>query len=411
MFWQLFMGTKKKGFTQRFTFTAMQISYWISNSIIFTFSSIYLLECGFTNGQIGAILTIACTIGLVLQSGVGAAADRSKRLRIIDFTILLMVFYLANAASMLTATRRASLLLAAQFVVALAVIQAIEPLINTMGVAIINDDIPLNLGLARAGSSCAFAITCIMMGRIISLNGSYSIIIAVFVTSLLNLGVFFFFARFCARKRENVHMETEKHKANAGSLVEFLFKHKRFLLFLGGMTLTFIGHKTLMNFMYQIMVQVGGDSHTQGVAVSISAWAEVPLMALFPLIIKRWKSQKLMALSAIAFSVKILMVALANGPGMIYAAEALQMFSYALYTLSSIYYVKDYIDKEDQAKGQVLVLLPVVLGNIFGNLLGGLWMDAYGVARTNYMMVVLSLIGTCVALYTMREKKQALYEG
>ena len=57
-------------------FTLIQGLYWMAYCILVSFSSVYLLERGFSNSQIGLLISVSSILSAVLQPVAAARADR-----------------------------------------------------------------------------------------------------------------------------------------------------------------------------------------------------------------------------------------------------------------------------------------------------------------------------------------------
>ena len=69
-------------------FSLIQGCYWMTYCILISFSSLYLLDRGFTNTQIGLLLGVAGLTAAILQPFVGAKGDHLKVLSLRQFTSL-----------------------------------------------------------------------------------------------------------------------------------------------------------------------------------------------------------------------------------------------------------------------------------------------------------------------------------
>ena len=67
-------------------FSLIQGCYWMTYCILISFSSLYLLDRGFTNTQIGLLLGVSGLTAAVLQPFVGAKGDHLKVLSLRQFT-------------------------------------------------------------------------------------------------------------------------------------------------------------------------------------------------------------------------------------------------------------------------------------------------------------------------------------
>lgn len=59
-------------------YACIQSFYWMSFSAVMGFTSLYLLDVGFTNTEIGIIIAIAGIISAILQPMFAGYADRPK---------------------------------------------------------------------------------------------------------------------------------------------------------------------------------------------------------------------------------------------------------------------------------------------------------------------------------------------
>ena len=71
-------------------YTAIQGSYWASYCCVVTFSSVYLLSRGFSNVQIGTLISISGLLSALLQPLVSKLADELKRMSLRQFSALLV---------------------------------------------------------------------------------------------------------------------------------------------------------------------------------------------------------------------------------------------------------------------------------------------------------------------------------
>ena len=103
-------------------------------------------------------------------------------------------------------------------------------------------------------------------------------------------------------------------------------------------------------------------------------------------------------IAVIMFSVKELMIYLASSLPALYAAEALQAFSFALFVPASVRYVDEVIAKHNAVKGQAFVTAMMTLGSIFASYIGGLLLDTSTPKFTLLVGVIVSAVGTLIML-------------
>ena len=139
-------------------FSLIQGCYWMTYCILISFSSLYLLDRGFTNTQIGLLLGIAGLTAAILQPFVGAKGDHLKVLSLRQFTSLpIAAMILCGVGLFLVPAKPVQ---AALYMVLLVLLQLLTPLIYSLGMDCLNNHIELNFGLARGigGGTYAKAI-------------------------------------------------------------------------------------------------------------------------------------------------------------------------------------------------------------------------------------------------------------
>ena len=87
-------------------FVAIQSSYWACYCCIISFSSVYLLDRGFSNAQVGLVISLGGLLSALLQPRVSQAADRLQKLSLRLFCA--GVAGIAQACSACRASSRSS---------------------------------------------------------------------------------------------------------------------------------------------------------------------------------------------------------------------------------------------------------------------------------------------------------------
>ena len=130
---------------------------------------------------------------------------------------------------------------------------------------------------------------------------------------------------------------------------------------------------------------------------------EVPVMLLFPRLTRRFRCSSLLRFAVIMFTVKELLIYLAPNLAVLYAAELLQAFSFAIFVPASVRYVDEVIVKRNAVKGQAFVTAMITLGSIFASYLGGLLLDNSSPSFTLLTGVIVSAAGTLVMLFAIQK--------
>ncbi len=384
-------------------YSIIQGSFWMSFCIIFAYVSVFLLSKGFSNSQIGVVVAVSGVISAFMQPMVADFADRSKKISlhlIISFWAVVIIM----AAVGLLIPGLHILLVAVFYGIAIAALQILTPLVNAIGMECINRGIPVNFGLARGVGSISYAVVSYLAGVLVAKYDTTVIpIMIILFYSVLIIGILSF--RFpnthlTDRKEKNVELSV---KAEAEKADSFFKKYAKFLLLLVGVTLSFISHNILNNYMFQIMQYHGGGSNEMGIALAIAATVELPTMLGFAFIVKKFSCSTLIKVSGTFFMIKTVLTLIAPNILGIYIAQGVQILGFALQVPASVYYVNKLMRPEDKVKGQAFMTVTNTLGSIAGSLLGGLLLDALGVRALLVSATAVAFAGMFIT-YVSTEK-------
>lgn len=396
-------------------YSLLQGSFWMSFCVVYTYASVFLLFKGYSNFQIGIIIAIAGMISVILQPVVAGLADRGNKITIRTL-IMLLTGIVLGCGGILSVTGLYFLWYSLFYGILLATHQMITPLINAVGMECINRGISVNFGLARGIGSMAYAFMSFLAGNLIEhfSAGAIPILILGCYIFILVAAWQFRFHLEEGRSKNNIQSEEEKSKNNLirqerNEKKAFFVSHKKFFLLLIGVVLLFITHNMLNNYLFQIMVFHNGGSREMGIAAGIAAALELPVMAVFSVVVRKISSGNLLKISGIFFTVKAFLMFTAPGTVGIYLAQVVQMLGFALFIPASVYYANSHMPKEDRAKGQAFMTAANTAGGVFGSLLGGFLLDKKGVPFMILISVLISAVGTVFALVFAESGRDAEY--
>lgn len=388
-------------------YISMQVPYWMGYSVLGTFTSVFLLSRGFTNGQIGIVLSLANLLAAVLQPFLASFADRMERIRLSQLAAV-MALFLVIFSGILIILPKVFLIVAFIYLLLYACLVLLQPLTIAIGTFFISRGYGLNFGLARGLGSLAFAGAAAGTGLLIE-RFSATIIL------YLLIGIFLFFivvtlaidtrkqgGRYSASILVEDFKQTEQSEAPIG-LIAFAKKYQRFMLLLIGVALLFVFHTIINSYMFQIMQPLGGTESNVGSSLSVAAISELPTMFFFFYLLRRFKIHSLMQLAAIFFSIKAVVILFAGSIFLINVAQSLQMFGFALHTMASVYYTNQIVAQKDLVKGQTLMATANTVGGIVGAFLGGQLLSFLSVSMMLVIGTIISLVGTVIVCLTIEK--------
>lgn len=419
-------------------YSGLQGGFWMSFCICFSYASIYLLSRGYSNSQIGLVIAVAGVISSVLQPLVAGLADGEGRYTLRGLIMFLSVIMLLSAIILLFPQLH-FLWIAVLYIVLLAVLQILTPLVNAIGMDWINKGIPVNFGLARGIGSVSYALISFVAGIVIERHSASVVPLFIILCYCIVFIAAYIFRlpdragagehagqadsdaqAACETRTEQgtkaglsvgePHMEQGAQAAQAATddgAQEFSFfrTYRKFFVLLIGISFVFVSHNMLNNYMFQVMSYHHGGSSETGIASGIAAALELPTMIAFSYLIKKASSGTLLKVSCIFFALKAFLTFMAVDITGVYLAQIAQIGGFALSVPASVYYTNSLIRPKDRAKGQSFMTVTNTVGSIFGSTLGGLILDVSGVPAMLIAATLAAVFGTLLA-FVSTEKCQ-----
>ena len=144
-------------------YALIQGLYWVLYCIILGFSSVYLLDKGYTNSQIGVILAVGFLTSVILQQYVAALADKALRLTLPAITVL-CVLLLGICCLGIILSGHKSIFLTVVFILACIIEMLIQPLVNSLNFYLEKIPVKMNFGVARSMGSLLYSAASFFFG-------------------------------------------------------------------------------------------------------------------------------------------------------------------------------------------------------------------------------------------------------
>ncbi len=379
-------------------YSFLQIAYWVTSAVVFCFTTVFLQFRGYSNYEIGIVFAVGNILGFVSQPLIAGYIDRSDRrtlLRCIRITAVLAV--LLMLAVYFLPSGSISLIVAYALLVAGNTL--LNPLCISLSFYIESWGCGINFSRARALGSLSFAVCNVILGMLVQRVSENAVPTAfILFSSLLGLATLLFVPVDRAHRIAAPERRMQSASEKPSGLLEFARENKRFMLFLLGTATLYFTHGMIGNFMIEFIRSIGGGSEDMGNVLAFMTVVEVPVMLLFGRLTQRFRCSSLLRFAVIMFTVKELMIYLASSLPALYAAEALQAFSFALFVPASVRYVDEVIAKHNAVKGQAFVTSMMTLGSIFASYIGGLLLDTSTPGFTLLVGVIVSAVGTLIML-------------
>lgn len=378
-------------------------TYWMYYGVAGSFASAFLLARGYSNAEIGIILAVGNILAVFLQPLIADLADRSKKLSLIGVTqlsaVLLMVLTL-----LLFVMKQKSGALWAVYVLIMAWMTTLQPLFNSLAFKLEETGVHINFGACRSVGSLAYAVLCAFLGTLVEAKGVGVLPVSGEIVLLMLLASLWVtktqFDRMIREKSVSSATpfgdECEQLTSAASEIEEeinlalFVKRNKLFVILNLAVIGVFFSNSILNSFMLQIVEGVGGTSEDMGRIFSVMAFLEIPALFFFDKIKERFSCQLILKFAAICFTLKVLLIYLAESVTMIYVAHLLQTFSFGLFLPAMVSFIGEVMAKGEAVKGQALYTVMVTVSSMLASVLGGIMLDVSGPG----FMLLVSTIAT-----------------
>lgn len=392
---------------QRYTsvaYFALQGGYWMSVCIANSYAAVFLQHRGYSNSALGMVLAIGNIAGFLLAPNLAALVDRSRRV-----TVYHCIWALLAAQALILAgfalIPGKSLMLSLLYCLYMATVVAVNPLNTELCFELAGWSQPVSYSPARGIGSLCYAMMSFAMGQLTLRLGAdvhpYAGLFCL-LCQAVSTGVITW-ARSRVRPENAIHGGGQKEQGLG--LMPFIRANARFCVMMFSLALLFFSYNVSDSFLINILRSVGGDAGDLGSISAFKAVLEIPVMLFYAQLTGRFRCSSVMRLSALAFVAKALALALAGSVGMLYAANLLQILSYALIIPAMVQYVNLVIGQKDSAKGQAIANGMTTLGAVFASSIGGKLYDVLSVRTTLLISAAIAVCGVVILSLSIDRKR------
>lgn len=374
----------KAGFKRQYLL--LQCLFWISGSIMFGYSTLFLQYKGLSNTEIGIASGCAGVTIVFLQMLVDNLVQKIRfmtpKRMIMILMILTIVMYIVMWAWSLSAAG-----LIVLYIITNSLFSCASPLTITMGMDYLNQGHKLNFLFSRGMGSCSYAVSAFALGFIIEYYCAeilpYAFAITQIVLCILIL------------KMKDTHDKSQTAGEDRSEGFLFILKNNPVIrTFALAFTLSFMANSIVNTYMVNVVYQAGGNDASFGICCFINALSEFPAMVLCNYLLKKYSCRKLLKISSFFFIVKMIVLFFASSLAAVYFGYLLQSASWGAFLAVSVFLVNTELRPEDRLKGQsIFSSLVLAVGGSTGNLLGGYLQDTWGLKVTIGVCIVISIVG------------------
>ena len=360
-------------------YIAMQMGFWAMFAAIVAYQTALLLDRGFTNGEAGLMTSVRCLAGIVFQPLLGGFADRHPGVPLkgivgvsLALSLAAGVWYWAEPAMGLAQT-------ALVWVVIGGLGVSSYPLMDAMAVQFINDGMPIRYSLGRGLGSLAYAVVCVLLGLQVGQWGVETTLVTFLLLTAAEIALVFTYPTW------HPHAPAaQAEQARPQSALSLLRSSPRFTLMLAGVLFGLTAVLPLSNFLVNVILSRGGQAADLGLAMFLMGGFELPAAFLFPKLLRRLGSGRILVLSMAFCTLKGVALLLTWNLAGVLLCQPLQMLGYGLFTPASVYFVNESVPPADRVRGQTIMMVASNgLGGMLGGMLAGFTLDLGG---ANWML-------------------------
>lgn len=382
----------------------MQGSYFAGFSAIWGFGPVLLLYWGLSNSALGVVTSLALLLPLLIQPVLASLSDADPRWTSRRLALGLSLLTLAAALAIMLLPEQKTVLLVSYAVIGVTLV-CTSPFFNSMVMAYHLRGVNVNYGLGRGTGSATYAIVALVMGFVLE-RRSPTVILPVLLAALAIQIVSIWSFRYPLPPAPAAQ---EGEPPQVLGVWGLLRKYPAFTVLLVGCALLQGGHNACNTYMIHIADKVGAGEGLMGVILAVSAFTELPAMALFPRMHRRLSLRTLFRICAATFVLKDLLFWVARSPVLLYVAAVIQFFEFGIFLPACVYYVAERLDSANQAKGQGLIhVCSNGLGPAVMTAIGGRLIDSAGI---NTMLMVTTAAGFVGFLVVLAATSRYLDKG
>ncbi|MHC1785868.1 MAG: MFS transporter [Christensenellales bacterium] len=378
-------------------YAGVQASYWVAILSLSGFMTVYLSFKGFNDTQIGLTASIISILTIGFQLFISNYSDAHLHipLKRIIAGLYLLALVMGTVVWQLPPVIPLVMLC---YALACAFENTINGLLNAQIMQYVNAGIPVKYGWPRGIGSIVYAGFALLLGILIE-QYSPAILMPMFLgVSLIAILLVLLMPEVSKLSGQRAAVFVQEQHQERTSYRQMLRDNAVFRRFLVASVVLYIGVSPSMLFLVRVIQSAGGGSSQLGIAMSLQAGMEMPMMFLSPWVMRRAKPENLLGFSFLIYLVKALILTVAGSMTVIYVAMLLSVFCFGLYGFASVFFVNKLVKPGEKVRAQGLVSLCGSLGGIVASLFSGVLMDTVGLQALLILSAVIMLLAFLLML-------------
>jgi len=380
--------------------------YFASGAFFSPFLVLYFSELGLDGRRIGVLRGIAPLIAVVAAPLWSALADASRRHKLVRMGAIVGSWL---AVLILSATRMYGALIAV--VAAYAIFSApIIPLVDNAVVALLGKE-RSRYGQQRLWGAVGWGVAGLAAGVLIERYG-LSVVFVGYLVLMACTGLMALAIPSVDRGHSDAGRVLDQGtdlpsaQPNFVSDVRRLLQNRRWSIFLLVMLIGGLFHSTEMSYLMLYMDALGGSKTLMGIALMVGTVSEVPVWALSPYFLKRWRSRGLLTIALFAGAIQSLAYSLLSSAWGALPLQLMHGLSFSAMWAAGVSYAADMAPEGTEATAQGMLGATLGLSAAIGALGGGLLYGRQGGALVFRVTVLTSLIALILLWVGERQRSR-----
>lgn len=385
----------KKNLTLRYT--VQQCAYWAAAAGVVSFATAFLLEQGFAASHIGILLAVGNLLSCAAQPMLASIADRIGGNIVKWFIAGLTAVSMACFASIMVLPFSGAVY-GLVYLLGVFAFDAMNPLLNAVSVSYNRIGYKINYGVGRGIGSFAYAVSALVIGKVMAGLGADWMIWISLVLLALNVAATLGYPGLTESTAE------KESRSECCSVPVFFGRYRWYCVSLLGVMLLAMFHAMTENYLIEVVSPLGGDSGTVGVALFVATAIEMVVIVNFDWLRTKITDSWLLKFAGLSFLLKSVLFLMAKNVMAIYGIQLLQATSYSFLSPTQLYYADAKVSPADMVKGQAFITASYTLGCAIGNFTGGQLLDLFDVRALLWAGVAMAAAGTAVFFLTVDKK-------
>ena len=359
----------------------------------FPYLPVFYRETGLALPEIGFLSALGAAVQLALAPVWGGLADRFPR------TVLTLPLACAVAAAgglvLFASSTFEGVVIGS--VVLFAGLSGVTPTLDARTLETLGPERRDRYGQVRAFGSLAFVVSTLLVGLVLDARGARDLFL-IFVPALLLTMV----VTATIRRRGDTRSVNVLRGARA------ILRYPGVALFLVGFVVIWSALAAVNAFYSVQIVALGGDTALVGIAWSVGAAIEVPLMYSFPRLAARFGTERLLVVGTVSFVLRALLAALAVDPIILVAIAPLEGLGFSAVFVGGVTVLAARAPAGMGGTAQGLFSASAGFASIVGSFAGGAIAGVVGIAGLFAVCAGVGCIGTIVVAVALLRQSPAV---